>query len=156
MGDSRFGARVLWTVVIGVVSLVVAVLAIGLVSRVMEPPISTARTANPGELMGQIIQVQVLNAGGVPGAARTMTSFLRNQGFDVVESGDRRPFDVEQTYVVDRLGNREAALRVAHVLGLGEEAVDEQIDSRFFVDVTVVIGRDIDQLTPLMDSSSRK
>ncbi len=147
MAADRPLGRILWYVFLTVLLLALAVLLVGLVYRVIEPPAPSAeRVDNPAELIGEVLQIQVLNGAGQPGAARTVTEYLRSRGFDVVEHGNRHPFDVDDTHVIDRVGSHSAAMRVARSLGLGESAVVEDIDPRFYVDVTVVIGRDFQQL----------
>jgi hypothetical protein len=130
---------------VAVVAVLVLVLFAGLAWRIMAPPephIPPTRTDDHEEILGETVQVQILNGAGIPGAARAFTLHLRQRGFDVVESGDRRPFDTEQTHVIDRIGNRDAAVRVARVLGLAEDAVVEDINLGLYVHATVVIGRD--------------
>lgn len=128
-----------------VVAVLALVLFAGLAWRVMAPPephVPPTRTDDREEIIGETVKLQILNGAGIPGAARAFTLHLRQRGFDVVESGDRRPFETEQTHVVDRIGNRDAAVRVARVLGLPDEAVREDINLDLYVHATVVIGHD--------------
>ncbi|MDX1488879.1 MAG: LytR C-terminal domain-containing protein, partial [Acidiferrobacterales bacterium] len=89
--------------------LVVLVLLYGFVTRSFAPRTDPAREDNPTNLVGDILQVEVRNGCGVSGLAAEMTRFLRDQGFDVVEVGDHTVFDLEQSVVVDRVGDLEAA-----------------------------------------------
>ena len=98
--------------------------------RVVEPVV------NPGER----IRVEVLNAGGLPGMARSATELLRDSGFDVVELGNARTFDRETSIVLARLGRTDWAGSVAEALGI--VAFDDEPDSTIFVDVTVLLGKD--------------
>ncbi|HTO92898.1 MAG TPA: LytR C-terminal domain-containing protein, partial [Bacteroidota bacterium] len=88
------------------------------------------------------IQLDVLNGCGASGAGTAMTAYLRARGFDVVEYRNYRSFDVQETLVIDRAGNRENAEKVAYALGVAKGNIIEQINEDYYVDVSVLIGRD--------------
>jgi hypothetical protein len=155
MSEGRAWSRILLNVGLGVAVLVLVVLAAGLVVRVFETPGPIVGPAVADAPPGEIIQVEVRNGCGVPGVAGTFTEFLRRRHFDVVASGNWRRFDEPYTRVIDRVGNREAALRVARVLGLDESRVTEELDPRFFVDATIVIGHDFSMLPPYSEAPNR-
>jgi len=94
------------------------------------------------------IQMDVLNGCGARGAGAMMTKTLRGMGFDVVELKNYSSFNVTETLVIDRVGNLEAARRVASALGVREANVVQQINPDYFVDVSIVIGDDYISLTP--------
>jgi len=85
------------------------------------------------------VRVEVLNAGGVSGVARTATLRLRDVGFDVVQFGNARSFDRDSSVVIDRVGRSDLAQAVANVLGIGNVLTEP--DPNLFVDVTVLLGR---------------
>ncbi len=93
------------------------------------------------------IQLDVLNGTGQSKLAQRMTDFLRSRGFDVVEMGNYAG-DVEATLVIDRTGNREAAIRVAKAIGVPETQVVQKIDKNLYLDVSVYIGKDFRTLQP--------
>jgi len=84
------------------------------------------------------VTVEVRNAGGVEGMARTATDFLRSAGFDVVGIGNAARFDQTASVVIDRVGRPETAAGVADVLGI--DSVRSEPDPNLFVDVTVRLG----------------
>jgi len=86
----------------------------------------------------QRIRVQVLNATATRGLARRATMFLRDQGFDVVETGTA-PSQLDSTLVLDRSGHPDRAQRVADALG--GAPVEARPDSSRYLDVTVLLGR---------------
>jgi len=92
------------------------------------------------------IQLDVLNGSGETGLAQRMTDYLRARGFDVVEMGNYKTSDVEETTVLDRVGNIEAAQQVAAAIGIPEERVQQQLDKSLYLDVSVVIGKDFQRL----------
>jgi hypothetical protein len=50
--------------------------------------------------------------------------------------------------VIDRAGNMKNAKRVAQALGISEKYVIQQMNSNYFLDATVVIGKDYEELLP--------
>ena len=130
-----------------VLALALGVLAYGFATRLLHPPVAAAPPAAP-DAVG-IVQVEVLNGTGVDGlAARTREHLRAAGGFDVLDARNAPGGPVERTRVVDRVGNRAAALRVARALGVGEEAVGSEPRPDLFVDATVVLGKDYRTLTP--------
>ena len=126
----------------------VLVLLYALVSRSVSPGVDAARETNPAGLVRDIIQVEVRNGCGVAGLAESMTQFLRDQGFDVVEVGNYTSFDQAKTLVVDRVGDLEAARKVAAAIGLTEDRVMQEVRQDYFLDTSVVIGQDYEMLAP--------
>jgi hypothetical protein len=86
---------------------------------------------------GVRIRVEVLNASSVQGLARRATFYLRDRGFDVVESGNAAEKH-DSTIVLDRSHNPEWARLVANAMG--GAPVAEAPDSTLYVDVTVLVG----------------
>jgi len=92
------------------------------------------------------IQVQVLNGSGVPKLGDKFSRFLRSKNVDVVEIGNYIVSYIDYTMVIDRTGNREKALAVASMLGVKNESVFTQKNKNYFLDVSVIIGRDFRKL----------
>jgi hypothetical protein len=134
-----------------VLGLVVLVLLVALIRSNWVSSTDATRDANPTGLVGDIIQVEVRNGCGVSGLAEKMTHFLRGEGFDVVEVGNYASFDQAQTIVIDRVGNLEAAQKVALALGLAEDRVKQEIRQDYFLDASVIIGKDYASLPALAD-----
>jgi hypothetical protein len=122
--------------------LLVLVLVYSLAARGFAPRVDPVREANPANLVGTTIQVEVRNGCGVSGLAGRMTRFLRERGFDVVEIGDYTSFDVEHTIVIDRTGDMETARKVATAIGLGADRIVQEINLDAYLDASVVIGKD--------------
>ena len=97
----------------------------------------------------KIIQVEILNGCGEPGVADRFRDYLRQDGFDVVNVGNYVEFTVDETMVIDRIGNLDNAKKVAEDIGINPKKAFPQLNSDYFVDVTVVIGRDYAKLLPL-------
>ncbi len=98
----------------------------------------------------EVIQVQVLNGCGASGVARKFTTYLREKGFDVVDTGNYENFTQKQTLVLDRSGNIELADRVAKSLNI-ENSI-QQIAKELYLHVTVVIGSDYKKILSYIES----
>ena len=111
----------------------------------LRPPVDTVRS---GELQGGVIQLDVLNGCGSSGVATEFTSYLRQRGYDVVEMRNYKSFDVDQTLVIDRTGRMDNAEKVAYALGVRKSNIVQQINQDYYVDVSVLIGKDWKSLKP--------
>ena len=87
---------------------------------------------------GARIKVEVLNGTRTPGLARKATMFLRDRGFDVVETGNSTE-KRGATLVLDRSGHPEWAGLVARAM---DAKAERRPDSTRYLDVTVVLGDD--------------
>lgn len=127
---------------IGFLSVLLLGLLIALFTRIIYPRIFNQRSDQTTELIGSIIQLEVLNGCGELGIANNFTTHLRNNGFDVVEVGNFERFDVEKTFVISRSSSPNNARRVASALGISEKNIIREESSDFYLDVTVVLGKD--------------
>lgn len=132
--------------IIGFLGLLLVLLLFGLFTRVIFPRIENQRAANDSELIGKVIQLEVLNGCGVAGLANDFTSTLRKNGFDVVETGNFKNFNMQHTVVIARNMNLQNAQRVADALGVNSENVFIEASKDYYLDATVVIGSDYKSL----------
>lgn len=136
----------LLNILIGLLLIVVGYLTYALISRqVLQPPVDAGKA---GVTPGEIIQVDVLNGSGLQGAAGSCTSYLRARGFDVVEARNYKTSDVNESLVIDRVGNMKNAEKVAYALGIKKNNIVQQLNHDYFVDVSIVIGKDFGSLKP--------
>ncbi|GAB5407778.1 MAG: hypothetical protein BalsKO_01430 [Balneolaceae bacterium] len=131
---------------IGFLSILLIVLLVALSTRIIYPRIFNQRAEAKSQLISEIIQIEVLNGCGIAGIANAYTGVLRSNGFDVVETGNFDHFDLEETIVISRSGVLDNAKRVASALGVKEINVIREESPDYFLDVTVVIGHDYEQL----------
>lgn len=148
---SRFTNGLLNTALV-VVGGSVLVLLYALVTGTFFSAPSPERSADSSALVGSIIQVEVRNGAGVDGLASRTTRYLRDHGFDVVDVGNYSTFEQEQSIVIDRIGDPEAARKVAEVLGLSEDRVRQEIRRQYYLDASVILGHDYKQLRPFQDT----
>jgi hypothetical protein len=129
----------------------VGLLLYGLVTRVLIPQPDPRRSPSGSDLVGSIIQVEVRNGAGVDHLAAETTHYLRQRGFDVVDVGNYKTFSQERSVVIDRVGDPEAARKVAEALGLPADRVQQEIRRQYYLDASVIIGRDYKQLRPFRE-----
>lgn len=132
--------------VIGFLSLLLFLLIFGLFTRVVYPRIQNERAEEQPQLIGDIIQLEVLNGCGVSGLANKFTSALRKNGFDVVETGNFDNFDMQETIIISRTYNTDNAERVAEALGIDSKNILVEASDDFYLDATIVIGSDYNSL----------
>lgn len=132
--------------VIGFLSLLLFLLIFGLLTRVVYPRIQNQRAEEQPQLIGDIIQLEVLNGCGVSGLANQFTSALRKNGFDVVETGNFDNFDMQETIIISRTYNTDNARRVADALGIDSQNILVEASDDFYLDATIVIGSDYNSL----------
>lgn len=135
-----------YNVAIGFFSLLLLLLLVALIGRFAIPRIDSERASDNSILIGNVIQVEVLNGCGISGAATTMTNSLRRYGFDVVEIGNFDHFDVQKTMVISRNGDMASARQVARALGISEDQILREESPDFYLDLTIVIGTDYTSL----------
>jgi hypothetical protein len=119
--------------------------------RLTSPRPDPNRLENPGNLLGDMIQLEVMNGAGVDGLAAEMRDYLQDLGFDVVSVDNYERSDVSQSSVIDRIGNPDAAEQIALALGLGSDRIVEDREPTWFLDASVVIGQDFRTIKPFVD-----
>ena len=103
--------------------------------------LSTPAESPPAQLnLANRIKVEVLNGVGEAGLARRFADRMRELGFDVVATDNADHFEHQVTHVLDRSGRLGAAVEVAG--GVHTDSVAVAIDPDLFLDATVVVGHD--------------
>ncbi len=97
--------------------------------------------AIPGE-NGRRVTVEVLNASGRPGLAKTGTRILRRAGIDVLTFGNAPDSigTLDSTRIVVRRGSSAVGERLRNALGVGRVVVE--LDGRRLLDASVLLGAD--------------
>jgi hypothetical protein len=94
----------------------------------------------------RIIQVEVLNGCGVVDIADEFTDRLRKKKFDVVNTANYRSFEIDKSIIIDRAGRLGNAKYLADVIGLDRKRVIQQKNKNYFLDVTLIVGKDYKKL----------
>ncbi|MBC8213539.1 MAG: LytR C-terminal domain-containing protein [Candidatus Marinimicrobia bacterium] len=100
---------------------------------------------------GHKIKVEVFNGCGEENVASMFTDFFRTEGFDVLNSGNADHFGYPNTQVILRQGEREIAEEVAKSLKIDFPDIIIKKDPYLFIDVTIIIGNDWDNLDSFGD-----
>ena len=144
--SSGSAANIFLNVIIIILACLVIFLSYSLITKI------TALTSGEDETdlnkSSHIIQLEVMNGCGISGIAENLTNYLRQKNFDVVQVGNYSSYDIDNTLVVDRTGNRNNAIKVAEALGIDSKNVIQQINNDYFLDVSLIIGKDFNRLKP--------
>ena len=92
------------------------------------------------------MQIEVLNGCGVDGVADMFTDSLRKKNIDVVNTGNYRSYNIDNSIVIDRTGIIINAEYLAEIIGIDNKQVIQQKNKNYFLDVTLIIGKDYKQL----------
>jgi hypothetical protein len=95
------------------------------------------------------IQVEVLNGCGVTGIAEKITDHLRANKIDVVNLGNYRSFDIENSIIICRNEKILNAIKVAAIVGLDENSIIQQTNPDYLLDVTFILGKDYRKIIPI-------
>ena len=87
------------------------------------------------------VQVDILNASGVAGIGMKLTKQLREFGVDVIDVGNFSS-EVEKSFIIDRIGNREHAKALAKLVELDSSNIVQQISHEYLVNLSLVVGKD--------------
>lgn len=117
------------------------------VNRETKDTIKTGITHQPN----LSVQVDVQNGTGVNRVGAIFRDYLKNKGYDVVNLQDYKSTDVDKTIIIDRTGDTRKAQRIAEVLGVSGRNIIQQINRDLYLDATIVIGKDFNDLKPYTD-----
>ena len=133
---------------IGLLGLLVCGMLTSFLVRITHPPVDSSLEGSVNGITKQErIQVNVLNACGKNGLAANTKEFLRKFKFDVVEIGNYHEKE-NNSYVIDRLGDRESAEKVAYAMGIPDSCIVTEVDSSLFIRTSIVLGKNYAKLDP--------
>ncbi len=101
-----------------------------------------------GDSTTTAIQINILNGCGTSGIGGKMTDYCRAIGYDVVEMGNYKSFDLNESMVIDRSGKMEVSKILAQKIGISPKNVVQQFSNEHLVVASVVIGKDYKKLNP--------
>lgn len=145
ISSKSFSANLYSNIIIIILALTLAYLSYALYVKLS---MRTSQETDNLQPSARTIQVEVLNGCGLSGTADRFTDFLRLHHFDVVQMGNYISYDIEKSIVIDRTGNMLNAFKVADSLGINHKNVVQQMSSKYFLDVSLVIGKDFNNLKP--------
>ncbi len=92
------------------------------------------------------IQVVLKNGCGFPGLAKMYEDYFRQEGIDVVETGNAGHFNYESTKLILHRGEENRAILIADLLGIDHSRIEKDINPELFIDVTIILGSDFKKL----------
>lgn len=142
-----FSKSGLFNIAILVMLFVVVIMSYAFISRVfIQPPVDSEISNELAKTTKQeVIQINIHNACGKNGLASKAQKMLRSLGFDVVETSNSQD-QLEQTIIIDRVGDRISALKVAYAIGVADSLVKTDLDSSLYLRTTVLLGKDYNKL----------
>jgi len=134
---------VVWLLATAILRLLPAKIEAPAPAELDPPPQARVLTA---DLPEEPVRVQVLNGCGAPQAAARLTRRARALGLDVIDEGNADSFGFLESMVIDRRGDMTRARLVAELLGIPVCIQQITHHPSFLAEVSVVIGRDHEQL----------
>ncbi len=136
--------KIILNSIIGLLLFLIAVLSFSLFIKLKK--LNEFKSLNNSNYVSaKPIQVEVLNGCGISGAADKVTDFLRNKKYDVVQMGNYRTFNMDESIIIDRKGNIKIAQDIADSLGLDKKNVIQQINKNYLLDISIIVGKDYKQ-----------
>jgi hypothetical protein len=87
------------------------------------------------------MRVEVLNGCGVDRLAIKVTNILRKKGFNVVQVGNTKNQDFEETVVMER-SNEKMVNANYFAKQIGCQNIDKDVDPALYIEITLIIGQD--------------
>ena len=130
-------------------SVFVVLMISSFIIRLSEPPISSELADNIEKTneMETVIQVNIFNACGKDGLAKQVKEHLVQRGFDVKFIDNYGEY-LDNSIVIDRMGDNSSSTKVAYAMGIDQSCVTTDIDSSQLVRATIIIGKDYFTLKP--------
>ncbi|MFZ1979084.1 MAG: LytR C-terminal domain-containing protein [Bacteroidota bacterium] len=94
------------------------------------------------------VEVEVVDTYGNHKQAEYIVNLLRENGFDVVEFHRVIGHPVDYSYVVDHTDTKDASRKIAECIGIQKTKIYTKPAADLMVDVSLVLGNDIDKLKP--------
>ena len=117
------------------------------------PDLSTLITKTHYEKKtGHKIQVEIWNGCGIPNLASMYTDFLREEGFDVLDSKNADHFNYLETKILHHRGDIDRALVLADILKIDKSNVIDDKNENLFYDLTLILGKNYMDLLSYRDA----
>ncbi len=103
-----------------------------------------------GEGQSRIYVLEIQNGTNTPGLARNTSLLYQGFGYDVLNAINADNTDVEETTIINHIGNDQAAQQLADII-MCENVINEEVQpgleydqSISLVDFTIILGKDFD------------
>ena len=88
------------------------------------------------------VSVEILNGCGVSGVAAKYKEIVQQKTFDVMNTENAQHFRYDESLILARTNNLDAAFKLAEELGLSRDRVSLDLDPSRAVDITMIVGHD--------------
>lgn len=133
--------------------LVLVILILSMVGRIMffKAPANEENAASKIEPL----QVNILNATNIDGIAAQTRIFLRSREIDVVEISNFASMEAN-SLIIDRVGDRQSAKKLADEIGMSDSLIVTQIDSSLFLKCSLILGYDYKKYLPFRSKEQNR
>lgn len=138
--------KVLMLSLLGIVSLYLLYVLIDKVF--LNPPVSAVVPPEKRRTVSDVyIQINIINATGIQGLAKSAMNYCRDRGFDVVEISTSDSL-FQHSYVIDHLSDTMSAKNVAYAMGIPDSCIRHDYDTTLYLRSSVIIGKNYMSLKP--------
>ena len=102
---------------------------------------------------GHRITLSIQNGCGENNIAFMYKNFLREEGFDVMDTKNAQNFNYESSKVILHTDNIEIANYISALMGINDSLINIKYDDNLVVDATLIIGKDFDKLSSYDNAS---
>ncbi len=110
---------------------------------------TSALVSTDGIIASRVYVLEIQNGTKTQGLARNTAALLQSAGYEVLSMINADSDDIENTYIVDHIGNETVAQGLAEFIrckNIQTAAIqeDESLEADSLVDFTIVLGKDFD------------
>lgn len=141
-------SKILVKIGIIIAAIIVTILAYSFITRIfIHKHVENTTETEEQVLLSpeEVIQINILNSTQQTGIADKARNYMRFRGFDVVEIGNYTPQQAH-SIVIDRIGDKTSARKVANAMNIPDSLIITKIDSTLFIHASVVLGNDYGRL----------
>ena len=100
------------------------------------------------------VSVEILNGCGISGVAALFKDIVHEKTFDVLNTENAAHFGYDNTLIIARTDNVDAAFKLAEELGISRDRVSIEPDASLSIDITMIIGQDYKSVPAFKDKKS--
>ena len=101
---------------------------------------------------GHKITIEIHNGCGIPKLANLYTEFLRNEGFDVIDSKNADSFNYLKSQILHHNGDKDRSIALSKVMNINDSLVINFQSDNLVHDLTLILGHDYKELTSYQDA----
>ena len=102
---------------------------------------------------GHRITLSIQNGCGENNIAFMYKNFLREEGFDVMDTKNAPNFNHESSKIISHTDNMKIANYISKLMGINDSLINIKYDDNLVVDITLIIGKDFDKLSSYDNAS---